>query len=202
MTHYVVHVDMDGVIADFDGRVNAVEEIKQARESVAMLARNLGEPYSTCHFKDLGPIYLRGPQTNPHLHRLKKKLDNAKSLIFNYASRDGFFIGLDKMPDADELMDGIIALTKKKPNILTAPLETSRNCKWEKKAWIEKHYKDKINNFYIEGDKHKYAAPNHILIDDTPKKIRPFVEKGGIGILHTSAKDSLEQLERILRTGK
>lgn len=203
MKNIEIFVDMDGVLADFDGRIETVPELKQARASVKSMSKNLesklNKPYGpNWHYKDL-ELILRGPQTDPDLQRLKNKLKHAKNKIFEFASREGFFIGLEKMVDADILIDGIINLTGKKPNILSAPLDSSKTCRIEKKEWIQTYYSDKIDKFYLEKDKFKFAAPNHVLIDDTPKKIRPFREAGGLGILHLTAKDTLEQLKTILK---
>lgn len=40
--------------------------------------------------------------------------------------------------------------------------------------------------------------PNSILIDDTPKKIKGWVEAGGIGILHKNTEDTIKQLTDII----
>lgn len=41
--------------------------------------------------------------------------------------------------------------------------------------------------------------PNSILIDDTPNQINNWINNGGIGILHTSADDTIQQLEEIIK---
>jgi len=202
MKQLIIFLDMDGVLADFDGRIAQQPELAKLRESVRSMTRNLdskiNKPFGQeLHFKDL-ELVLRGPQTDPDLHRLKTKLKITKSKIFEFASREGFFIGLDKMHDADDLVDGVTQLTKRKPHILSAPLDSSKTCRTEKRQWIETYYGDKIDQFHLEKDKFKFAAPNHVLIDDTPKKVRPFIEAGGIGIIHTSTKDTLEQLRNYL----
>ena len=47
--------------------------------------------------------------------------------------------------------------------------------------------------------KYKYAktkpAVQNILIDDTKKKLDPWIEAGGIGILHTSAASTISELK-------
>ena len=45
--------------------------------------------------------------------------------------------------------------------------------------------------------KQKYAAPNHILIDDKPSNIEEWRSQGGIGILHTSATNTISQLKEL-----
>lgn len=49
-----------------------------------------------------------------------------------------------------------------------------------------------VEHSYLKAE---YAAPNHILIDDRAKSIDPWKEKGGIGILHTSAESTIKQLK-------
>ena len=54
---------------------------------------------------------------------------------------------------------------------------------------------------FLENKKHIYAqtdeSPN-ILIDDFPKNTIPWVEAGGIAILHTSTAKTIRELEEIL----
>ena len=47
------------------------------------------------------------------------------------------------------------------------------------------------------ADKQKYAAPNHILIDDRKSNIDQWVSRGGVGILHTSTADTIRQLKKL-----
>ena len=42
-----------------------------------------------------------------------------------------------------------------------------------------------------------YAAPNHILIDDRESNIDQWRAAGGIGILHTSASNTIQQLKKL-----
>ena len=48
-------------------------------------------------------------------------------------------------------------------------------------------------------DKQQHAQPNHILIDDLPSNINEWKAKGGIGILHTTAEQTINELQQILR---
>ena len=45
--------------------------------------------------------------------------------------------------------------------------------------------------------KQLYSQPDRILIDDHEDNIREWREKGGIGILHTSAQDTIKQLQNL-----
>ena len=46
-------------------------------------------------------------------------------------------------------------------------------------------------------NKPDYASPTSILIDDYPKNIKEWENKGGIGIVHKSAEQTLRALEKL-----
>ena len=46
-------------------------------------------------------------------------------------------------------------------------------------------------------NKKDYADKNSILIDDYSKNIEQWRAAGGIGILHTSAEDTIKQLQKL-----
>ena len=51
-------------------------------------------------------------------------------------------------------------------------------------------------------DKWKHCKPGDILIDDRADNIDDWVKKGGgVGILHTSVKSTLEQLDALMKAG-
>ena len=106
------------------------------------------------------------------------------------------FDTLDKMPDADQLWNYI---EQHNPTILTATGYPEEKAKAEKIRWVYDNLQgfDGILTTISGADKHKYAAPNHILIDDRDKAILPWREAGGIGILHTSAADTIAQLKKL-----
>ena len=98
------------------------------------------------------------------------------------------------MPDGKELWDYV---KKYDPSILTAPSENLAICKAGKKKWI----KDNLNNqekIIIDRNKGNYADTNSILIDDRKDNIDDWIKNGGIGVLHTSTKDTLIKLKDIL----
>ena len=110
-----------------------------------------------------------------------------------------FFETLEKMPDADTLMNFV------KSNfynyfILTACGFTPRDAADQKKRWFAKNYgKDLIVKVVTKSpDKAQYANEHTILIDDRSKSIDPWVAAGGIGILHTDANSTIEQLKKYL----
>lgn len=104
------------------------------------------------------------------------------------------FDNLDKMPGADYLW---AYLVKYNPDILTATGYPTEKATAEKIRWVMDNLSgyNQILTTTSGAEKKKYAAPNHILIDDRMKAIGPWREAGGIGILHTSAEDTISQLK-------
>ena len=112
--------------------------------------------------------------------------------------KDGgeFWYDLDMLPDAMVLWDYI----SKYPDteILTATGDPMFNSGKQKVRWVkEKLGNVKVNLSRNSADKAKFAAPNHILIDDAEKSIVPWNAAGGIGILHTSATDTISKLKEL-----
>ena len=106
------------------------------------------------------------------------------------------------MHDADDLVEGIMfAFSDMEIEVLTAvPILTAfPTAASDKEERIQEHYpygwKFKIGSH--AKDKHKHAAPGDILIDDKALNIEQWIAAGGIGILHTSADDILDQLCRL-----
>ncbi|MGZ8890252.1 MAG: 5' nucleotidase, NT5C type [Nitrososphaeraceae archaeon] len=109
-----------------------------------------------------------------------------------------FFLAMDPMPDAFVLWNYI---KDHNPTILSATgsLSVVPNAKFEKREWVKQHLGELAAGMGIlvqsAIDKAQYSAPNHILIDDRVKAIEPWIAAGGIGILHTSAEDTIRQLK-------
>lgn len=108
-----------------------------------------------------------------------------------------YWYQLDKMPDADVLLS---FLNKSPYQILTGlPASGYDKAEVEKRAWV----KDKIDeNLHVicclSKDKPVYCQKGDILIDDYPSNIRAWEKAGGIGILHTDAQSTIQQLQTIL----
>ena len=68
-----------------------------------------------------------------------------------------------------------------------------------KKQWLAKNnISFKQNLVSHREDKTKFAAPDAIIIDDRQDVINDFNTAGGIGVLHTSATDTINKLKEIL----
>ena len=69
-----------------------------------------------------------------------------------------------------------------------------------KKIWIKQNLGSNVLKNLIlttSNKKKKYAKPDIILIDDRKKLINQWKEKGGNGILHNNAKDTIQVLQKI-----
>ena len=107
-----------------------------------------------------------------------------------------YWINLPKTSDADILVD---YLKKHDFRILTGlPVYGFNKAKKEKKRWLKNNY-GIVDGVIccLSKDKQKYGKPNDILIDDRPNNIEKWIKMGGIGILHTSAKETIRKLEEL-----
>lgn len=105
-----------------------------------------------------------------------------------------FWSVLDPMPDVQSLWNYI---KEYNPTILTSVggLEIAKP---QKTMWVNKHFPGTPIIFTNNSEeKAKYANPTSILVDDRVKSIEPWEKAGGIGILHTSAFDTVAQLTEL-----
>jgi hypothetical protein len=82
------------------------------------------------------------------------------------------------------------------PTILSSPT-SDRFCRPGKRKWVRDNLGEEVP-VILESAKHLYAGPGAVLIDDTPAKIENWRNAGGIGILHESLENTLEELGRVL----
>lgn len=89
------------------------------------------------------------------------------------------------------------------PAILTAVSEFDSEVNARQKAeWVAEHIGPYPFHWCRKShEKARFAAPGHILIDDRPKSIEPFVAAGGQGILHQDFPTSLMMLQRLIQKG-
>lgn len=112
------------------------------------------------------------------------------------------YANLQELPDADALVAGVIEACVDydyTPAILTAIPKYGRlkNAEKHKREWIRQRWPVLLREFNIGPhavDKQNHAHPGDILIDDSPLNIPQWINRGGIGILHTSATDTLHKL--------
>lgn len=118
------------------------------------------------------------------------------------------FLHFDPMPDADELVYTVLELAEEYefgvgvltavPKLLRVPLAEQH-----KREWLAKRYPMLLEDFRIGPqavDKQNHCKPGYVLIDDSHLNIPQWTAKGGCGILHTSAKQSISELRQFLDT--
>jgi PAS domain-containing protein len=132
-----------------------------------------------------GYLNLTGIKLSPIEHRSDSKFWEP----IEKAGYD-FWNNLEWMEDGRTLWDFI---SPYKPIILSAPSRQVES-RIGKKDWVERELPG--TQLILRSAKHKkdFAAPDAILIDDREDNINGWVESGGIGILHTSALNTIETL--------
>ena len=119
-------------------------------------------------------------------HERKEELTNKR-----------LFRNLPPMVDYHELI-GYVKHTGLPWEILTAAGAINRNIVvYDKNEWI-KQYVDPyvvVTCTYSGTQKAVFASKGNVLIDDRPKNIEAWEAAGGIGILHKSAKHTIEELK-------
>ena len=102
-----------------------------------------------------------------------------------------FWIKLKWMPDGKQLWDYIKPFN---PDLLSAP-SREESSKIGKRIWVKRQLPG-VKLILRQADrKQEFATPNSILIDDRADNIQRWKDAGGIGILHTSAADTIQQLK-------
>jgi hypothetical protein len=125
--------------------------------------------------------------------KYKKEMWDA---VNEYSEKGGeLWFELDLMSDAKELWEYV---KKYEPEILTS-CGGDAGARKQKPRSIEKHFGKGIKVNIVERSplKGDYATPNSILIDDNKKSIEPWKAAGGIGILHTSAANTIKELKKL-----
>lgn len=191
---YVLYWDCDGTLADFESGFNTNPEyIRRNAELSKMTKEMFGKEMSR---EELKPMFA-GYQKDPQMKALKKLFYLAEEHLYDLVKQEGFFANLEVMPSAKRMFAKANAMVSTIPIILTAPMD-STFCEPEKRQWVAEHFGVPDSNIIVDKEKFKWAAPNHILIDDRMKSIGPWRAADGIGILHTSPEDTLKQLEEII----
>lgn len=101
-----------------------------------------------------------------------------------------WWAGLDWMPDGKQLWEYI---KKYRPMLLSKPSQNITSS-IGKKQWCNIHL-PRIK-LILTQDKSKYCRKGDILIDDLKENIDAWNKKNGLGILHTSTKNTINELKK------
>lgn len=105
----------------------------------------------------------------------------------------GFWVGMKWMPDGKQLWNYIKPYS---PIILSAPSKQSES-RLGKRLWVRNNIPNTKLILSKASEKRNYSGKYHILIDDRPSNIQQWIQDGGIGIFHTSAQNTIEQLKKL-----
>ncbi|XP_043945594.1 5'(3')-deoxyribonucleotidase, mitochondrial isoform X2 [Protopterus annectens] len=141
-----VLVDMDGVLADFEGGF-----LKNYRATYP------DEPYISLEDR-------RGFWVSAQYGMIRPDL--CQKAISIWESKD-FFLDLDPIPGAVTAVKQMVNLTDTDVFICTSPIMKYDHCPFEKYAWVEKHFgREYLEQVVLTRDKTVVSA--HLLIDDNP----------------------------------
>lgn len=123
-----------------------------------------------------------------------KDLDDEPNKAWPIITKAGenFWAQAPWMKDGKELWDYI---KKYDPTILSAP-SSANSSKTGKRIWVKNELGQNVKIILCKAsEKQQFANDHSILIDDMQKNIDQWKSKGGIGILHTNAKDTIKKLK-------
>jgi cytidyltransferase-like protein len=104
---------------------------------------------------------------------------------------ESFWTDLNWMSDGMDLWEYI---KRYNPKLLSAP-SRDKSSRTGKQKWVEENIPGTPLLLKSAELKQLYASPTSILIDDRKDNVQRWREAGGIGILHTSAADTIQQLK-------
>ena len=104
-----------------------------------------------------------------------------------------FWIKLKQLPDGQTLWNYIKPFN---PTLLSAPSQ-EESSKIGKRVWVKQNIPGAKLILRPASQKQQFSGENQILIDDRVDNIEQWKSKGGIGILHTSASDTIKQLKEL-----
>lgn len=148
---------------------------------------------------DRGVIELANGTPRNQLH---SSPEEDKILWDAVRSVEHFYDKLELMDNAKEMFDLVYNKYQDKCEILTGipkPNKNISNAGEDKVAWMHRKLSKNIvvNIVYKEQKKDFCTGPNCILIDDLETNINEWRKLGGTGILHSNAKDTINELKRL-----
>lgn len=167
---FELYIDLDGVLADFSrGMTVALQEVHGGNEV------HQENQYEAC------PRYRRKMWYTVEVYQ-----GNGGELWYD----------LELMEDALILWEYI---KPHNPQILSATGDPRFQAEPQKRRWVAEKFGEHVvvNLTRKAAEKSRHAASHRILIDDKMKAIDPWRDRGGIGVLHTSAADTIRQLQEL-----
>ena len=104
-----------------------------------------------------------------------------------------FWVNLEWKPDGKKLW---YYIKKYNPELLSSPSKQNES-RVGKRQWVERELPGVHLILRSAHKKQEFANPDSILIDDRDTNVEEWRNAGGIGILHTSANDTIKQLQQL-----
>jgi hypothetical protein len=104
-----------------------------------------------------------------------------------------FWSKMPWMPDGKLLWNYI---KQYNPSLLSAPSQDSSS-RYGKHLWVNENIPGTKLILANREKKQNYSRKNRILIDDRQDNVQEWISRGGIGILHTSAENTINQLKQL-----
>ena len=189
---YNIYCDMDGVLVDFEKGV--IEKINSELSS-----DNPKLPkYANKVIEQLGRNYITRDDIKKYSPGKSKAA--TKYMYALVHDDEEFWATLPWMKGGKQLWARIRSLN---PMILTSPMDKrgKNESMLGKSRWVERNLGISPDRIIFAHSKWDYALaedgqPN-ILIDDFNTKVDPWNERGGIGILHTNADNTIKILDTL-----
>ena len=105
----------------------------------------------------------------------------------------GYWVGMPYMSDGEQYWNYIKDYDVE---LLSSPSRSSTS-RLGKRLWVRNNMPGVKLTLAQASKKQNYANPDSILIDDRKSNIDQWRAEGGIGILHTSAADTIQQLKKL-----
>lgn len=174
-----IFLDMDGVLCSFEKHFS--EWIKQEL--------GLTKDYTASEFeKEFGknPYWEYVEKWGEEFWATMPWTEDGK-VLFNYVEKYDPIILSSPSRDPASKTGKAKWLRKNIPELENHNVQTKARRGW-----------DGVSHIILNSDKWRYATGSHdILIDDRSKNINAWTEAGGTGILHKSAKDTINQLKKL-----
>ena len=106
----------------------------------------------------------------------------------------GFGLGWKWMEDGNQLFEFL--KNYKDVELLSSP-SRSDHSRLGKRLWVRNHKLGVKLNLEYSKSKQKYAAWNHILIDDRKDNIERWEAAGGVGIIHINTENTITCLKKL-----
>ena len=169
-----IFCDLDGVLVDFDAGYEKLTGVKTHH----------ADRQGSQHFWDLyrDSLKLKGISAREYWENLPWMPDGPK--MWNYISGYNPYV----------LTAPAVDFTIPKPERYRITHNESMQGKTE---WVKRLDNMKRMYFAASSFKQQYSGQNKILIDDRQPTIDAWNSKGGIGIFHTSADNTIKQLQEL-----